>query len=513
MAYGFGGGLAAGFGQGVELGNQSNETKVKREALMQQQIDKRIEMANGQFNATMKGLQETVAASPQRDAKVETIISSVGEAVDELANGVGALGPSGDQARKAMLSLKGQIFASLQTQSEATTAAQTASRNRAAQIAGIDLSSITPGVPELPNQAQGQPQQGGPSPMAPRMYGADGGLGGDPSLGGQPADGATPGGMPPMGMSPSMQESGGQGGMAPPPQGMAQPPQAPAEPQQAPPLAGSFADFYQRLESAGADPAKLALFKRSYMQDQGIDPSEMEKEMGKQVGKDKAEQYAKTAESIKALPQVDRLQTLVRQGIFTGFGAETVLKAARARVAAGGGDKELKAKIDRTQEYQNNVVVFSTKLLQEFGAGTGLSDADFANALKGSAGDITQEEGAIMSTLQQLKEARVRGILAFNEQNPEYALKFKQEGPLGPPQQSNINKSTMDWARARAKSILATTAPDSEEQKTAFKELFGQVQASGGAPSGGGPNKSAVEGGYRFKGSNPKDENNWELIQ
>jgi hypothetical protein len=127
-----------------------------------------------------------------------------------------------------------------------------------------------------------------------------------------------------------------------------------------------------------------------------------EKEFEKQVGKDQAEilktskASAEDAAQILATNMVGK--NLLDKGMITGAGAEFFVQLnkglLRAGMDFGGADAA-----QNSQAYGALMAANTAKIIKQFGAGTGLSDADREYALKAAAGDIKMDEKAIRTIL------------------------------------------------------------------------------------------------------------------
>jgi hypothetical protein len=127
-----------------------------------------------------------------------------------------------------------------------------------------------------------------------------------------------------------------------------------------------------------------------------------EKEFEKALGKGQADKVlaskasAEDAAQILATNMVGK--NLLDKGMITGAGAEFFVQLnkglLRAGMDFGGADAA-----QNSQAYGALMASNTAKIIKQFGAGTGLSDADREYALKAAAGDISMDEKAIRTIL------------------------------------------------------------------------------------------------------------------
>lgn len=164
MPYGFGGGFAAGFDSGIGHGREIGETRLKREALQQEQIKENVALMQGYINDGLKNLSETVSKQGQRTPQLEAVIQNYQSTLTDAAKLMSRLGPQGEQAAQMALQSINNIIPNLQTQSEAFSAKREGEVAGAFDAAnkfasGTMMPSATPGPIEQAqqNQAQAQP--------------------------------------------------------------------------------------------------------------------------------------------------------------------------------------------------------------------------------------------------------------------------------------------------------------------------------------------------------------------
>jgi hypothetical protein len=127
-----------------------------------------------------------------------------------------------------------------------------------------------------------------------------------------------------------------------------------------------------------------------------------EKEFEKQLGKGQADKVlaskasAEDAAQILATNMVGK--TLLDKGMLTGVGANffTTLNQGLSQAGIDFGYADA---AQNSQAYGALMAANTAKIIKQFGAGTGLSDADREYALKAAAGDIKMDEKAIRTIL------------------------------------------------------------------------------------------------------------------
>lgn len=145
----------------------------------------------------------------------------------------------------------------------------------------------------------------------------------------------------------------------------------------------------------------------------GAQEKEFEKELG--TGQAKVLLASKaTAEEAKAM--LDTIKTgrqILNSGMITGSGANFFIALDQGLKKAGldfGGDASA-----NSQAYVANMAQNVGKLIKQFGAGTGLSDADRAYAEKMAGGSVTMDEKAIRRILDINERAANNTIKSHNK--------------------------------------------------------------------------------------------------
>jgi hypothetical protein len=149
-----------------------------------------------------------------------------------------------------------------------------------------------------------------------------------------------------------------------------------------------------------------------------INMAPQEKEFEKQVGKDQADILktskagAEDAAQILATNMVGK--TLLDKGMLTGVGANffTTLNQGLSQAGIDFGYADA---AQNSQAYGALMAANTAKIIKQFGAGTGLSDADREYALKAAAGDIKMDEKAIRKILTINNRAAQNAITKHNK--------------------------------------------------------------------------------------------------
>jgi len=142
-----------------------------------------------------------------------------------------------------------------------------------------------------------------------------------------------------------------------------------------------------------------------------------EKEFEKQLGKGQADKVltskasAEDAAQILATNMVGK--TLLDKGMLTGVGANffTTLNQGLSQAGIDFGYADA---AQNSQAYGALMAANTAKIIKQFGAGTGLSDADREYALKAAAGDIKMDEKAIRKILDINNRAAQNAITKHN---------------------------------------------------------------------------------------------------
>lgn len=131
-------------------------------------------------------------------------------------------------------------------------------------------------------------------------------------------------------------------------------------------------------------------------------------ELGKAEAKDFVESRKGATDAAEMIKTTSEGRRLLDSGIISGAGAEYLLNAGRVLKRMGINFAE--DEIANTQAYTANMAQNVGKVIKQFGAGTGLSDADREYAEKMAGGKITIDEKA-MRRILDINERAARNIL------------------------------------------------------------------------------------------------------
>lgn len=350
MPYGFAGGLAAGFGQGVDSGTQIAEARTKREYLMRERLNEQVKVAEAAAQKMIEEGVKFITSAPNRTSPhFQPGVESYKQSAEETAAMLEQLGtPEAQQAASRIRQGLSLNFTSAKTRSEAFVA------EKMGEVEGAKgmyrelypQSSQQPSAQteQMAQATQPQPQGEMPAPL--------------------------------------------QGGAAPPPQAQAQP-----------------------LPQQSGVPNEQRFVERML----GIDPPIYEQELDKKRAASDAEFIEKAQEVVGFLEQNQVAQNYLDEGMFTGTLAGTRKEIAKAF----GSDPE---KVARTEAFSANRITASMRLLQEMGAGTGLSDEDRKAATLAAGGDIdTSEEG--LRKILRIEREMIQEVMAkYNKRFPSMPL-------------------------------------------------------------------------------------------
>jgi len=134
----------------------------------------------------------------------------------------------------------------------------------------------------------------------------------------------------------------------------------------------------------------------------------------------RADKYLEAADEAKlGLMNNDTSAAIIGSGIFAGRFGPTQHELAKVLSSLGLISGEGEQLIKNTETYTNSRVAATGRIINLFGAGTGLSDADRVYALQGAAGKLTQGEMSLNRTLYIDTIANMYLIKRLNDDLPE----------------------------------------------------------------------------------------------
>jgi hypothetical protein len=134
-------------------------------------------------------------------------------------------------------------------------------------------------------------------------------------------------------------------------------------------------------------------------------------ELAKGLARDFTERAPDARQAVSSLQSITNAKQQVEQGIVSGQFADARLAVAKALNLAGLTDDE---RIANTETFMAQTGGLVAQLIKQFGAGTGLSDADREFAQKMAGGDITLNDKSITRILNMAETAQKNLIKQFN---------------------------------------------------------------------------------------------------
>lgn len=155
--------------------------------------------------------------------------------------------------------------------------------------------------------------------------------------------------------------------------------------------------------------------------------SEFAKTLGKEQAKDFTKRQQNAVDAGRALQGVNNAKRLLDEGVVTGTGADFVVSFGKVLEKLG---FNLGDELDNSQAFLAAQASQVAQIIKQFGAGTGLSDADREFATKAAAGDISMSEDAIREIIR-INETAYRNVVKdFNKSVDELE---QREGGTGVP--------------------------------------------------------------------------------
>lgn len=190
----------------------------------------------------------------------------------------------------------------------------------------------------------------------------------------------------------------------------------------------------------------------------GKQEAEFEKELGKGQAKDLLESRAKAEDARDILSTVKIGRDILGSGAITGAGADFLIGLNQALKTAGV-DMGYADAAANSQAYMANMANNVGRLIKQFGAGTGLSNADREYAEKMAGGRISLD-GKALQRILDINERAARNVIKRHNKKVE-GIKTNiplavdiEEAPAakaGAESMSTVDKEALDWANANPK--------------------------------------------------------------
>ncbi len=139
-----------------------------------------------------------------------------------------------------------------------------------------------------------------------------------------------------------------------------------------------------------------------------------ESELGKGQAKKAIEDKAVAEDAKSIITTVQEGRRLLQSGVITGFGADFLTSAGAALNQAGINFAE--DAVANTQAFTANMAANVGRIIKQFGAGTGLSNADREYAEKMAGGKVTLDRKATERILD-INERAARNVISLHNKN------------------------------------------------------------------------------------------------
>ena len=135
--------------------------------------------------------------------------------------------------------------------------------------------------------------------------------------------------------------------------------------------------------------------------------------VGEEQAKQIVEMHGEAVQMAQSIPRLEQAEQLLNEGMITGFGANAILSIGKALQKMGVAiDPD---PIKNTEAYFGLMVNETAQIIKQFGAGTGLSDADREYAEKAAAGKVDMTKASLGKIISINKKARVNALKSYNE--------------------------------------------------------------------------------------------------
>lgn len=167
-----------------------------------------------------------------------------------------------------------------------------------------------------------------------------------------------------------------------------------------------FVDYMEKMRRAGADNITVSTGGGKFAG-----------ELGKNLADSVMEQYQSARDAAQLIETVNEGRFLLDEGAITGAGADWRVGALKYAQLAGLPVDE--ATLNNSEAFTAVMAQAVAKIIKQFGAGTGLSDADREYAKKMAAGDINLNEAAIRRIFDVTEKMARARIQSWQERVPQ----------------------------------------------------------------------------------------------
>jgi hypothetical protein len=135
----------------------------------------------------------------------------------------------------------------------------------------------------------------------------------------------------------------------------------------------------------------------------------------KKMAEDFFKSKEKVPTALKSLRNLETMEGLLDEGMMTGSMSDVQLTVGNFLKKTGLWDDK-NGLVKNTQTYFSATAKETANIIKDFGAGTGLSDADREYALKAAGGDITMDEEALRNIIKINRVATINTIANWNQE-------------------------------------------------------------------------------------------------
>jgi len=202
--------------------------------------------------------------------------------------------------------------------------------------------------------------------------------------------------------------------------------------------AGAGGDMMQKLAINEANPTQVVPLGKPYKKGSGTtvnigkgDNKKFWETLGKKEAEEFEKQRIEAQDAAQSININKEAKQLLDSGMVTGSGANFIVNSGKVLQQLGIPiGKDANQTLDNTQAYSAMMGKQVGKIIKDFGAGTGLSDADREYANKIAAGEITLNEESLRKLIDINDRINAAKIIQYNkkagevEKNKNYNLPF-----------------------------------------------------------------------------------------